>query len=235
MHRLLVFTLLMSVASSSPSSAAEGRPPEGSPADFSDGSPAFVPVADLPGLPKVLLIGDSISVGYTIGVRERLAGRANVHRIPENAGPTSRGVEKIENWLGDGDWDVIHFNWGLHDIKYMDDGKRQVSEQDYAANLRLLVSRLQRTGATLIWCTTTPVPPGEVNPPRQSADVPAYNAIAAAIMKERGIAIHDLHAFVLPRLEQLQIPVNVHFTEAGSAALAERVAGCIGDVLGKGD
>ncbi len=43
--------------------------------------------------PRVLLIGDSISMGYTLGVRARLAGKANVHRPPENCGDTARGVK----------------------------------------------------------------------------------------------------------------------------------------------
>lgn len=45
------------------------------------------PITDTPGLPRVLLIGDSISMGYTLPVRDLLKGRANVHRIPENGTP----------------------------------------------------------------------------------------------------------------------------------------------------
>ncbi len=59
-------------------------------------APAFAPVEDLPGLPRVLLLGDSISIGYTLGVRARLQGRANVHRPPENCGDTARGVKSID-------------------------------------------------------------------------------------------------------------------------------------------
>ena len=70
----------------------------------------FHPVKDDPALPRVLLIGDSISIGYTVPVRAALAGKANVHRPRTNCGPTSRGVENIDAWLGDEQWDVIHFN-----------------------------------------------------------------------------------------------------------------------------
>ena len=75
-------------------------------------NPAFTPTVDVAGLPRVLIIGDSISIGYQPALREALAGKANVHRPGTNCGPTSRGVEQIEEWLGDGKWDVIHFNWG---------------------------------------------------------------------------------------------------------------------------
>lgn len=47
-------------------------------------NPAYREIKDAPGLPRVLLIGDSISIGYTEPVRMELAGKANVHRIPTN-------------------------------------------------------------------------------------------------------------------------------------------------------
>ena len=74
--------------------------------------PSFEPVTDEPKLPRVLLIGDSISMGYTVPVRNLLKGKANVHRVLENGGPTTNGLAKLQTWLGKGKWDVIHFNWG---------------------------------------------------------------------------------------------------------------------------
>ena len=62
-------------------------------------------------LPRVLLIGDSISMGYTEPTRKLLQGKANVVRIPVNGGPTTTGLENLEKWLGAEWWDVIHFNW----------------------------------------------------------------------------------------------------------------------------
>lgn len=79
--------------------------------------PALREMADTPGLPRVLLVGDSISMGYTEPVRKLLEDKANVHRILENGGPTSHGVENIDKWLGSGHWNVIHFNFGLHDLR----------------------------------------------------------------------------------------------------------------------
>ncbi|MBI4893423.1 MAG: SGNH/GDSL hydrolase family protein [Acidobacteria bacterium] len=129
--------------------------------------PALAVVRETPGLKRVLLIGDSISMGYTPVVRERLRGRANVHRIGENGGPTSNGVAKVDAWLGTFEWDVIHFNFGLHDLKVMDDGKRQVELDQYEANLRKIAARLKETGAKVIFATTTPVPEGKVSPARR--------------------------------------------------------------------
>jgi len=186
--------------------------------------PSFVEVEDDPALPRVLLIGDSISMGYTLPTRELLQGEANVHRPQANCGPTSRGVKQIDAWLGEGQWDVIHFNFGLHDLRILEDGNHQVPIEQYEENLRKIVERMKETGATLIWCSTTPVPEGELNPPRSDADVVAYNQVAAKIMEEHGIAIHDLYSFALPQLAEIQRPANVHFTPDGSEVLAGKVA-----------
>jgi acyl-CoA thioesterase-1 len=196
-------------------------------------NPAFAPVTDDPALPRVLLIGDSISIGYTVATREALDGKANVHRAPVNCGPTSRGLEGIDAWLGDGRWDVIHFNWGLHDLKRIE-GKHQVPIEAYEKNLRRLVGRLKKTGATLIWCSTTPVPEG-CTPPRSDEDTLAYNAVAKKIMDEKKIAVNDLYAFALPKLTKIQQPANVHFTREGSAVLAGQVAAAILEALEKSD
>ena len=200
--------------------------------DRSSKSPAFATIQEDPALPRVLLIGDSISVDYTLIVRKALQGKANVLRIPENGGPTSRGVVAIDKWLGDRKWDVIHFNWGLHDVKYVD-GKNQVLIDDYEKNLRELVKKLKATGATLIWASTTPVPEGNLNPPRKSIDVVEYNARAQKIMDEEKVTINNLYGVALERLKDLQIPVNVHFKANGSEVLGSKAAEAITAALEK--
>ena len=191
----------------------------------------MVPIEDVAGLPRVLLIGDSISIGYTLPTRELLKGKANVHRIPTNGGPTTKGLVQIDSWLGDSKWNVIHFNWGLHDLKFMPHGKRQVTLAAYEKNLDSLVRRLKQTGAKLIWRNTTPVPEAKVRPQRIPADVVSYNAAAKRVMQKHSVPIHDLYSFALARLEEIQLPANVHFTPKGSAALADEVAKDILDAL----
>lgn len=193
-------------------------------------NPALAPIEADPALPDVLLIGDSISIGYTLPVRELLAGEANVHRIPENGGPTTRGLAQIDKWLGDRKWEVIHFNWGLHDLKYIDDkgqltdpktGRQQVPLDQYEANLTRLVERLQQTGAKLIWCSTTPVPEDAAG--RVPGDELKYNDAAARVMHKHGVPTDDLYTFATERQDDIQRPANVHFTPEGSRVLAEEV------------
>jgi acyl-CoA thioesterase-1 len=196
-------------------------------------NPAYEQITDDPSLPRVLLIGDSISIGYTLPLREALKGKANLHRPATNCGPSNRGVENLENWLktgGSDKWDVIQFNFGLHDVRHFGDpenkkpvgateGHRQVSEEDYEKNLRTIVARLKKTGAKLIWRNTTPVPEGSDG--RVKGDEVRYNEIAKKIMEENQIPIDDMYSFCLPRLAEIQRPKNVHFTDEGSKILAE--------------
>ncbi|MDX1759889.1 MAG: SGNH/GDSL hydrolase family protein, partial [Arenibacter algicola] len=68
--------------------------------------------------PKILIIGDSISIGYFSKVKEALATKAIVMHNPGNAQHTGTGLEKIKDWIGKEDWDIIQFNWGLWDLCY---------------------------------------------------------------------------------------------------------------------
>ena len=163
-------------------------------------------------------------MGYTLPVRRLLNGLANVHRPLENGGPTINGRPKLDGWLRADPWRVIHFNFGLHDLRIMETGQHQVELPAYEDNLRAMVGRLKQTGAKLIWATTTPVPVGKVSPARNAADVIEYNLAARRIMLENGIEIDDLFTLVLPRLSTLQLPVNVHYKPEGYEVMAAQVA-----------
>ncbi len=195
---------------------------------------------------RVLLLGDSISIGYTPAVAEVLGERAHVvrptrgeKRAAENCAGTNNGVEHLERWLAieGGDWDVIHFNFGLHDLKrvHPETGKNsrdpdhphQADPARYEGQLRSIARRLRATGARLVFATTTPVPEGDVRPHREPGDAIEYNRVALKVMEEEGIAVNDLYGFALARLDVIQRPEDVHFTKEGSRLLGEQVAAAI--------
>lgn len=195
-----------------------------------------------PALPNVLILGDSISIGYTLQVREQLNGKANVYRPmegakPENCGDTVKAVRNIDRWLEIAPkWDVIHFNWGLHDLKRVN-GKEtgpeipsRIPVGQYKKNLQLVIDKMNATGAKLVFATTTAYPDG-VNPCRLPADAEIYNSAALEVIKKNGIPVNDLYAFTENRLEELQIPKNVHFTPKGSKVIAAEVADRIKPML----
>ena len=83
----------------------------------------------------MLIIGDSISGGYFPFVKEMLKGKAMLARpeqMNEEGRPTScegttMGVANIDAWIGNTKWDIIHFNFGLHDMKHIKPGTNQNS------------------------------------------------------------------------------------------------------------
>lgn len=219
----------------------------------------YTPPSDMKGawafqpdrnLPNVLILGDSISIGYTLPVRKFLAGKANVFRPmrkdgkgPDNCGDTTIGMANIDKWLGETKWDVIHFNWGLWDLCYRhpdskSQGKRDkingtlsTTPENYEKNLETLVARLKQTGAKLIWASTSVVPEGEVG--RHVGDDAKYNAIARRVMERNKIPINDLHATTKAfSADHFVGPGDVHFTSVASAKLAEQVAAEIIKQLG---
>lgn len=122
----------------------------------------------------------------------------------------------------------------MHDLKRMEDGEHQVSLAQYSANLRTITHALAKTGATLIWCSTTPVPNvamEDMSPPRLATDVTLFNAAAFeavnASIAVGGVAIHDLYSHALPELGSIQREKNVHFSGDGSEFLGGSVVAAL--------
>ena len=203
---------------------------------------------------RILILGDSISIGYTAHVRRLLGPSFHVVRPtnakgrPENCQGTDHGLKNIDRWLelDGGNWDLIHFNFGLHDLKHVDaktgknsqsfDDPLQSGPEEYKKQLRTIVDKLVATDAKLILCTTTPVPEG-VKPAREPSSPILYNTLAREVAKEaqaktNPILVNDLYAFSLKRLDKIQQPKNVHFSKEGSKLLATEVAKAIRKAVG---
>ncbi len=189
----------------------------------------------------VLILGDSISIGYTPQVAQAFAGKANIIHNPGNSQGTTHTKARLDKWLKMQKWDVIHFNLGLHDLKRMqkaDPRKNSNNPNDpyqadlatYTTNMTEIVAKLKATNAKLIFATTTPFPAG-VSPHRDPADAQNYNKAALKIMEKNQIPVNDLHRIVADKLDTVQQPVNVHFKANGTTLFAKEVAKKIGETL----
>jgi hypothetical protein len=207
---------------------------KGIPAAEDVDSPAYASPARRADLPDVLIIGDSISIGYTLPVRKALNGAANVERIPENAKSSAYAKEHLAKWLGDRRFAVIVFNVGLHDFKHISrlyrlfgydklvrDGQKWVTLYDYAQNLSVLIAQLRRHTDCLLFATTTPVPEGAFARDQREGEL--YNAVAQVIMRRESISTIDLNAVVTAN-PNWQLPQNVHFSDEGYEYLGAEVA-----------
>lgn len=185
--------------------------------------------------PKILIIGDSISIGYTPFVQEKFGESALVMHNPGNAQHTGTGLENIEDWIGEENWDLIQINWGLWDLCYRNpespesgnrdkvNGTLTFSLEDYQANLDSIATKIQKkSDAKLVFVTTTYVPNEE--PGRFKKDVKKYNQVAKSVMKTHGVTINDLYK---PSVSTHKLygkgETDVHYTPEGYSQLGEVV------------
>src|SRR5438132_2577808 len=151
-------------------------------------------------LPKVVLIGDSIRLGYAPLVAKRLEGKAKVLSPADNGGDSANVLKNLEEWLIRERPAVVHLNCGLHDLKLSKQTKQhQVDLPQYESNLKQIVARIQKeTAAALVFANTTPIlderhARRRADFDRTEADVQRYNATAARVLRDVGVAVHDLH------------------------------------------
>jgi hypothetical protein len=151
-------------------------------------------------LPNVLVIGDSVSIGYVGGVAKILKASktALVQHGPWDvsdggAGDTAMGITCLDRWLVTQaqlpvKWDLITFNFGLHDLS-----NSTHCEELYRAQLKNITSRLVASGSKLLWVATTPFMPLRR---KGNTVVEDMNAIAAEVIKPHNIPIVDLYTVV---------------------------------------
>jgi lysophospholipase L1-like esterase len=180
-------------------------------------------------LPKVVLIGDSIRMGYAPLVAKRLDGKAIVVSPARNGEDSGNVLRNLDEWIIKEQPDVVHINAGLHDLK-LKDGSYQVPLVEYEKNLKTILARIRKeTKAKIIFATTTPIlddlhAQRKASFDRLEADVQKYNAVAVSLMKQAGVPINDLHKLVESRgREKLIGGDGTHYTPEGYAVLAAAV------------
>lgn len=184
-------------------------------------------------LPLVVLIGDSIRMGYQDHVISQLAGRAEVWAPKENGGDSRNVLAHLDHWVFSRQPDVVHVNCGLHDLKRAFGAESEVPLAEYECNVRQILQRLQRElDGAVVWASTTPVDETWHHQnkgfDRLEADVEAYNAAARAVAVDIGVPIDDLFAVVQREGKaRLLTQDGVHFTEEGSQLLGRVVAECV--------
>lgn len=189
---------------------------------------------------NVLILGDSISIGYTPIVRELLNEKANINRPltsefsyipskeflfdhgePTNCKSTLNSLMELENWLDDEKWDVIHANWGMWDID-------TINPVIYEAQLELLIKKILPHTNMLIIATTTPIVIKEnaKESKAKNKKIIAFNRVIVKLAKKYNLELDDLYAAALTKTG-IYSPDNIHLNESGYKLLANKVARAI--------
>ena len=180
---------------------------------------------------QLILIGDSIRMGYQADVIRELAELANVWGPTQNGGNSANILQHLDEWIISLSPDVVHINCGLHDLgKDFDTGEPAIPIDQYESNLRAFLGRiLAETNCTVIWAATTPV--NEIwhherkGFDRLEADVAAYNAVALKVADDFAIPVNDLFGVITGAgRDSCLTPDGVHFTPEGCALLGKAVA-----------
>ena len=191
-----------------------------------------------PGLPHILVLGDSIVGQYSTFLRGDLFHKANIRiggtafdNHPDWPGIVRHQVADREREMGCS-FDVIQFNWGLHALKWAkakeysmqqkEGYSRCIPLESYGVELEKFVVELEKTGSKLIWSTTTPAHNGS-----QPDDAEDYNAVALKIMQKHHIQVNDLYSFVTREHIPQNQPQDCHFPREGAERLGHEVAATI--------
>lgn len=185
---------------------------------------------------KILIVGDSISLGYTPFVKETLKDRAVVSHNRGNAQHSGYGLENIEEWIQKDEYDIIQINWGLWDLCYRHkDSKVQGNRdkvngsvtytlEEYEHNLEEIVKKIQsRTDAQIIFVTTSYVPKKEEG--RYTKDTQKYNKVAKRVMLKYGVKVNDIYKESKSIHKDFGQGVNnVHYKKEGSKELSKLIS-----------
>jgi lysophospholipase L1-like esterase len=184
-------------------------------------------------LPKVVLVGDSIRMGYAPLVAKALDGKAIVVSPEPNGEDSGNVLRNLDEWVINQKPDVVHINAGLHDLK-LKDKSYQVSLVDYEKNLKTILERIQKeTKAKVIFATTTPIlddlhAQRKAGFDRFEADVQKYNIAAVSVMKQAGVPVNDLHRLVESGGKEKMLGGDgTHYTPEGYERLAAAVTDSI--------
>lgn len=198
-----------------------------------------------PRLPRILIIGDSISGHYLDGVRQRMRDRANVigeSSMQKNTwasmGPrfyradwAARGDE-LQKFLAErGPFAIVHFNNGIHNFARAQPG----DEVPYAEQLRKVVATIRRSGAVCLFANSTGTLGDNRIPtaPHYLTNCRAFNAAAEAVMRDLGVPVTDLHGLLQPRIAEFIGADLIHTTPVADAMMADAIAVRLNETLDK--
>jgi lysophospholipase L1-like esterase len=185
---------------------------------------------------QVVLVGDSIRMGYEPRVRKHLSDVAVVWGPKQNGGNSVNLLGLLHLWTEHRQPDLIHFNCGLHDLRTIFQGSKEtvVPLDHYRRNLHTLIRIMrERTQATLVWASTTPIIDEDAHREhakwldfdRSNEQVLRYNEVAREVMEIEKVPVNDLYAVVCTHgPASLQNGDGVHYSEAGSRILGDAVA-----------
>ena len=189
---------------------------------------------------KIVLIGDSIRMGYDAYVREQLQGKAEVLYPAENCRFAQYVYRYLHDWKQEGNWgddvDLVHWNAGLWDVIHMMDEDALSTPAQYEATVGQIARRIRLLfpRAIGVFATSTPVQEEKYGREfwRKNEEIERYNEIAKRTVTACGGVIDDLYAVMKEAPDSERSDMTHFYTPEGTKRIGEAVLGCICPLLG---
>ena len=188
---------------------------------------------------NLLLIGDSIRMGYDKTIKKALENKVNVIFPDENCRFAAYVFRNFYEWFGNvngSDIDVIHWNVGLWDILRLfgDDPETPIDIYEYYIDRICLRMKKLCPNAKIIFANCTSVVSEKAHPDfmRRNDDVIRYNKVAEKIVKKHGFEINDLYTFSLTFPDEARSDAFHFYTDIGTNAITNKVLECVLPALG---
>ena len=176
-------------------------------------------------LPRVALIGDSITAqGYDF-VKRELNGIANVDHLATSYSILSPAyVCMVEKFLQDSDYAVVCFNYGLHGFS--------VTAEEYEKAYREMLKKFLKRSKVVVTLTTDIHTENVGGEEVTNPVVIERNKIATALANEFNLTIDDAYSISNELGKDGKVEDGVHFTALGAEKLGVSKANAIQKVLG---
>lgn len=188
---------------------------------------------------NLLLIGDSIRMGYDKSVKKTLEGLANVYFPAENCRFASYLLRSFHDYLDgvDGkDIDVVHWNAGLWDCLRLFEEDVHTPVEIYEYYIDRLCVRIKKIcpNAKVVFATSTSVLSEKMdkNFKRYNEDIEKYNEAAVKVCRKHGFEINDLYSLSVTLGEEAHSDPVHYYTTSGTEAFTNKVLSVVAPMLG---
>ena len=189
---------------------------------------------------KIVLIGDSIRMGYDKYVKEAFAEVAEVYYPSANCSFATNIIRFVHEWKKKGEWpddvDLVHWNAGLWDVPEIlgDDPVTPIDQ--YEVQIARIDKRLRLLfpSAKIIFATSTAVQEEKFGETfkRRNSTIEAFNVAAIKALDGTGTVIDDLYAVTATAPEECHSDMTHYSTPAGIERVGGKVIECISSELG---
>ena len=189
---------------------------------------------------KIILLGDSIRMGYDKYVKDALCDVAEVYYPEENCKFAQYLLRFVHQWKKEGNWptdaDLVHWNAGLWDVVELYGEPPITTEEQYAEMIRRTDRQLRRLfpNAKIVFATSTSVEDGKYRAEfrRKNETIKRYNEMAIEALSDSDCVIYDLFEFSLSIPEGCRSDMTHFNTPEGRQAMGDRVLSVICGELG---